>query len=176
MSTHLTTHSRVIQEHARQLGLATMLMLQCKEYSEYQILCLKVWTEQAILHRQIKFFFNDLGAPVGYVTWAYLSEEIENKIAREGLCLLHPSEWDEGDRLWILDFCSPGGHTWDIVRHIKHKMFHGVHEAKWIRARKAAPDSPLKPFITKICIKPAKRGFAPLKSISSESHMRAPHN
>ena len=40
MTTHLTSHSRDIREHARQLGLAAMLMLQDKDYSEYQILCL----------------------------------------------------------------------------------------------------------------------------------------
>ena len=50
MTTHLKCNSKDIRGHARQLGLAVMLMLQDKTYSEMQVLCLKVWTEQAILH------------------------------------------------------------------------------------------------------------------------------
>ena len=137
MTTHLKCNSKDIRGHARQLGLAVMLMLQDKTYSEMQVLCLKVWTEQAILHNQIRFFFNDLGAPVGYGTWAYLSDEVEKKLMEQGDCLLHPSEWNEGDRLWILDLCSPEGHTADIVRHLKTNLFGRAREAKWIRHGKS---------------------------------------
>lgn len=138
MTIHLKCHSREIRGHARQLGLAVMLMLQDKSYSEMQVLCVKVWTEQAILHNQIRFFFNDLGAPVGYVTWAYLSEDVEKKFLQQGVCLLHPSEWNEGERLWILDLCSPEGHTADIVRHLKTCLFRDACDVRWIRYSKSA--------------------------------------
>ena len=59
--------------------------------------------ENAIAHEQIQFFFQQ-NFPVGYIAWAYLSEEVIGKMLfyRHKL---HYSEWDEGDYLWIMDSC-----------------------------------------------------------------------
>lgn len=151
MTTHLKCHSREIRDHAQQLGLAVMLMLQDKVYSEMQVLCLKVWTEQAILHNQIRFFFNELGSPVGYVAWAYLTDEVERKFAEGGVSPLHPSEWNEGDRLWIMDFCSPRGHTADIVRLLKNSLLHETREVKWIREKKSSEGTRQRLYQKSLC-------------------------
>ncbi|MEM6833334.1 MAG: toxin-activating lysine-acyltransferase [Pseudomonadota bacterium] len=54
---------------------------------------------------------NKNAQPVGYATWAYLSEEAEAKLiagADSGSgARLRPDEWKSGDRLWLVDLVTP---------------------------------------------------------------------
>jgi cytolysin-activating lysine-acyltransferase len=115
---------------AGQIGLATTLMLRSTSYQHYPINCLSAWVEPAIMLKQIKFFFDRHGHPIGYLTWAYLTEDVENRMFRDPKFLLHVSEWNEGDRLWFLDFLAPTGFGSLILRHIRDDMFSTFKEAR----------------------------------------------
>lgn len=70
--------------------------------------------------------------PVALLTWAYLSEEIENKYMNEQYDL-KLEDWNSGDRLWFIDFMAPFGGVEDIKKDIKSNVFpNGV--AKALRA------------------------------------------
>jgi hemolysin-activating ACP:hemolysin acyltransferase len=125
-----------VREHAQKIGYAVMLMLLSPKYSSFHVLTLRLWTEQAILHNQIQFFFDPMGEPLAYVTWALLSEETEDRWVSDPNILFHPSEWNEGDRLWIIDFCAPKGKAREIIRHLKEKCWQDHNTVFWLKRRK----------------------------------------
>lgn len=92
---------------ALQLGYACMIMFMCKRSAAFQMRTLDFWLVPAIDHQQIIFLFDSTAQPIGYVIWAHLSEETEQRMLTEENFLLHPSEWNEGGRTWIIDFCFP---------------------------------------------------------------------
>jgi cytolysin-activating lysine-acyltransferase len=122
-------------DYARQLGTAALLMLQCRRYPYFPMACLTAWIQPAILLRQIKFFFDYKGRPIGYMTWAFLAADVEEKWISDPKTLLHFSEWNEGDRLWIMDFVAPGGFATTIARYASQNMFPGHSEARSLRRR-----------------------------------------
>jgi cytolysin-activating lysine-acyltransferase len=93
----------------QQLGQAAALMLRCDDYCHYPIACLGVWIRPAVLLNQIHFFTDTAGHVVGYMTWARLAEDSEHRLLHDPHFLLHAVEWNEGDRLWILDFVLTTG-------------------------------------------------------------------
>jgi hemolysin-activating ACP:hemolysin acyltransferase len=95
-------------EYVQKLGLAATVMGQSPLYCQYPIACIPLWLEPAIRHDQIYFFSNHGGLIVGYMTWAWLTAETEHRWLTDPNVLLHISEWNEGDRLWITDFVVQG--------------------------------------------------------------------
>ena len=60
--------------------------------------------------------------PIGMITWAWLSEEVEKQYVT-GKYNLKPKDWNGGDRGWVIDFMAPFGHTKQIVHDLKHNIF-----------------------------------------------------
>jgi hemolysin-activating ACP:hemolysin acyltransferase len=52
---------------------------------------------------------NTYGSTVGFVTWAHLSEETEQRLLTTMDASLHLSEWNEGPALWLRCFHLPDG-------------------------------------------------------------------
>jgi cytolysin-activating lysine-acyltransferase len=114
------------------MGLAASLMSKRSEYCEYPIACIPVWIEPAIQLRQIHFFY-DLGqVPVGYMTWALLAPDTEDRLLHDPNVLFHLSEWNEGDRLWIMDFVLIGGNVRQLIREA-FRLFPDFVAAKSVR-------------------------------------------
>jgi hemolysin-activating ACP:hemolysin acyltransferase len=107
-----------------QVGLAATLMGQSPRYRGYPIAVIHLWLEPAIRHDQIKFFFDESGIPVGYMTWAWLTEDTEFRLIHDRTILLHISEWNEGDRLWILDLILINA---DIRTRLREAAIHFAH-------------------------------------------------
>lgn len=119
-----------------QAGFAVSCMLYNRNYSLYPILSLQYWTEFAIQHRQIKFLFDRRGQPLAYVTWAYLEADTEARLLNDPQFRLHPSEWNEGGRIWILDFCCQPGFGRTIMHYLEQIRPWGQGEARWLSRRK----------------------------------------
>jgi len=47
------------------------------------------------------------GEWIAYATWAYLTEGAERRLVEEDPPFIPLADWNEGDRLWIMDFVSP---------------------------------------------------------------------
>lgn len=98
------------RSEAEKIGLAMMLnrgIRRATSYFDNRIF-------PAIALNQIQFYFNDNGAVVGYVVWAFLTPEVADRLSRCHDERLHISEWNEGEELWILDIVAPRGHFWKI--------------------------------------------------------------
>jgi cytolysin-activating lysine-acyltransferase len=119
-------------DYHHRLGLVAATMMRSSQYCEYPIACLAVWIEPAILLNQI-YFFRDLGGNVvGYMTWALLAEDVERRLIHDPDVLFHFSEWNEGDRLWIMDFVLLDGKLRTMVKEA-FSLFPHFTEAKSLR-------------------------------------------
>jgi len=74
-------------------------------------------------HSQFKLFFNGF-KPVGFVSWAMLSKEVEEKY-KSGTHLLTMDEWKSGDEIWLAEFIVPYAQTDRdvIIKNLKEKVF-----------------------------------------------------
>jgi len=125
-------HSEPISRKAAELGYVAMIMFMSGSYSTFQMRTLNFWITPAIDHQQILFLFDNTARPIGYVTWAHLAPDTEHRLLNNKDFLLHPSEWNEGGKTWLIDFCFPCGGVMEsraaIKKHLKSK---GVTELFW---------------------------------------------
>lgn len=70
----------------------------------------------AISHRQFEIFFDQRGDPVGYVVWATVTSDVEDRFLGQALWRIHISEWNDEGKLWIIDFAAPYGHGFFIIK------------------------------------------------------------
>lgn len=119
-----------------QLGTAISLILRCAAYRLLRVASVGAWLQAPILLKQITFFYDTLGSPVGYVTWAYLTPDVERRFLDDPGFLLHFSEWNEGDRLWMIDFVAPDGMVREIVDYIRRHLFFEFSEVRYVRRNK----------------------------------------
>lgn len=86
---------------------------------------LNQWIMPAILHEQIMFVFDKAGIPIGYWTWAYLASDVEMRLRYDRKAVLHESEWNEGESLWVMELAAYAGYVNDIVAFIVRSANHG---------------------------------------------------
>ena len=91
------------------IGIVASLMGASRKYCTYPVACIALWLEPAIRHNQVHIFRNESGLPIGYMTWAWLAQDTERRFLNDPNVLLHISEWNEGERLWVLDFVLISG-------------------------------------------------------------------
>lgn len=116
------------------LGLAAATTMRSGKYCEYPIACLEVWIEPAILLNQIHFFYDLGGNLTGYMTWALLAEDTELRLIHDPEVLFHLSEWNEGDRLWVMDLVLIDGNIQNVLKEA-FSLFPTFSLAKSLRRR-----------------------------------------
>ena len=60
--------------------------------------------------------------PVGVLLWAYVNEEVENRL-KQGVTRLSPNDWKSGDRLWLIDAITPFGNTQQMLDDLTQNVF-----------------------------------------------------
>jgi cytolysin-activating lysine-acyltransferase len=120
--------------HAK-IGAAVNLMSRSATYCGYPIACVSEWIKPPVLLDQILFFRNPGGPLLGYMTWAYLDEATESRLINDPNVLFHLSEWNEGDRLWIMDFVVLNGEARQFVLQALKGLFPNYNTAKSLRRR-----------------------------------------
>jgi cytolysin-activating lysine-acyltransferase len=117
-------------------GAVAQLMAQSKGYSGYPLASLIEWINPAIYTDQIMIFYDWKGlAPVGYITWAYLAEDVAHRWQNDPEVRLHESEWNEGETLWIMDFVALSGYCEDIAHYVDQHLFRDATEAFSLRRK-----------------------------------------
>lgn len=77
----------------------------------------------AIIHNKIRFYV-DNGKVVGFVTYAFLSGEVEESY-ENGTKHLLPSAFEgEEGTIWFIDFVAPYGHCKPFIRELKKEFGH----------------------------------------------------
>lgn len=124
------------REIATKLGFACRLMPQAPSHAMRPMRHLDTLVMPAIRHDKIKYFFNDDGHVCGYVIWALLAEDVEERFIRNGSMELHISEWNEGDSLWIIDLLVPHGNLKYVLRYLRDELFRHHDRVRYYRLRR----------------------------------------
>lgn len=112
------------------LGAAVWLMLSSPGHKHLFVTDFEWLVVPPILAKQFRLYRRD-NVPIGFVSWARVSEEVEMRIIN-GSVKLSPKEWTGGDRLWIIDVIAPFGGVEDIMADL-NKAFEGQ-TVKYIQA------------------------------------------
>ncbi len=77
----------------------------------------------ALRYNQFKIFFSGF-RPVAYVSWALLSDEVQEKY-KSGTHTLMMDEWKSGDSVWLAEFVVPYSQKdrEAVIKNLKEKIF-----------------------------------------------------
>lgn len=103
------------------LGEIIWLMSHSELHREWPIGGIQQWVMPALLHKQFRVYRRN-DKPFGYIAWAWLSKEVEERYILN-TSTLHPKDWQSGRRGWIIDYLAPFGGTREIVRDLKNGIF-----------------------------------------------------
>lgn len=103
------------------LGEMCWLYSQSNIHRDWPVASIQRWLLPAILTRQMRVYRKN-GKPHAFVTWAYLSKEVEESFVMN-TASLQPKDWKSGDRIWLIDWVAPFGGTHEMTRDLKHNVF-----------------------------------------------------
>jgi hemolysin-activating ACP:hemolysin acyltransferase len=87
-------------------------------------------------HGKIAFFLNFDSIPVGFVTWAHLARETEQRILQSMDAWLHLSEWNEGETFWVRSMHLPTGLRREGLRLCLDRLFPDEQTVRLLQPRR----------------------------------------
>ncbi|MDO9216836.1 MAG: toxin-activating lysine-acyltransferase, partial [Lacisediminimonas sp.] len=63
------------------------------------------------------------GKPLFYMSWAKFDLQAEARYLQRHSALMPAADWDSGNRLWIVDWVAPFGHTQTLARIVRRRLF-----------------------------------------------------
>lgn len=90
----------------------------------------------AIENECCRLFFNEDGEVVAFVAWAHLDARTVDRVLHTGRLELHPSEWVEGEHLWIVDFLAPYGNLRYVMQALRDEVFPGERQVSYLRPKR----------------------------------------
>lgn len=131
-------------KYYERLGQILSILNQSPNF-HYSIAAVMEWSGTPAQLGQIAF----CGAPgfssIAYMTWAYLSKEMSERMTSGDVECLHFSEWNEGAELWIIDLVSAVPIDRAILRRLLKEA--GVEEGRNIHWMRQRPNSIARSFI-----------------------------
>lgn len=88
-------------------GTVMSILLQSEAHQLLHVQDLKWLVVPAVALQQFRILRVD-GMPVGYVSWALVTEEVDARLSK-GQPRLSPHEWNSGDIPWLVDCVLPQG-------------------------------------------------------------------
>ncbi|OIO12607.1 MAG: toxin-activating lysine-acyltransferase [Gallionellaceae bacterium CG1_02_60_325] len=107
---------------AEVLGSAAWLWMHSAQHRDFPLHTLPVLLLPAIKNRQF-VVASEAGRPVFYLSWANLDIEAEQRYLANNPLLMAEADWNSGDRMWILDWVAPFGHTRAMSRLVRSQLF-----------------------------------------------------
>ncbi|CUH80085.1 toxin-activating lysine-acyltransferase [Tropicibacter naphthalenivorans] len=86
----------------------------------------------ALRRGQSRVYLTEQGVPTAMVTWAWLSEEVQQEVHSTGRAL-RAAEWTCGDRLFFNDWITPYGNIREVLHDMLHVVFPDTAEATSLR-------------------------------------------
>jgi cytolysin-activating lysine-acyltransferase len=77
------------------------------------------------------------GAPAGFISWALVDEETEQRLQQPDF-RLRPQDWKRGERVWIIDVVAPAAQAEALIEKVKAELFEG----REVRVREDALSAP----------------------------------
>ena len=127
------------QQRLQMIGSITHLMMSSPLHRKYNISDIAERFVPALIHNQFRYYEIN-GSPIGFVNWAWLTDELEQKFMT-GQYVLNLDEWHGGNNLWFPEFIAPFGHARLIVKDLRTNILPKGTPAKSFKIR---PDGSLK--------------------------------
>lgn len=119
------------------LGSIVAVMMRQREYLHYRIADLAAWVRPAVELRQAKALFCSRGRPLGYITWAWLTDELSARFAAGEAPLLRPEEWNGGTHLWVMDLVALDRSLGVVIAALRSDSEFRGHPVHWMSRPKA---------------------------------------
>ena len=104
------------------LGSAVWLWMHSQKHKDLMIKELPSLLLPAIKHQQF-ILISENNKPIFYLSWANFSAEVETKYINNIPYADPVEDWNSGDRVWIIDWLAPFGHTAEMTRLITSSLF-----------------------------------------------------
>lgn len=160
------------RSNAETLGQIFVLLAQSKLHRSWRVIEIERYLIPALQHSQFRLYYDKNGIPFGYVSWAWLTKETEDRYLAGGYAL-QPTDWTGGDRPWIIDWIAPKGGTRFIIKDLR-----SLRETLWrrtpvkaIRPNKSGPGQKVVLFA-----RPDLRGKAEWKVRPINQHLGSPQS
>ncbi|MBV6627271.1 MAG: toxin-activating lysine-acyltransferase [Rivularia sp. (in: Bacteria)] len=122
-----------VQQRLQLIGSITHLMGSSQLHRQYQIADITERFIPSLIHNQFRYYEIN-GNPIGFVNWAWLSDEVEEKYST-GEYVLSLDEWVGGNNLWFPEFVAPFGHARLIVKDLRSNILPKGTPAKSFKIR-----------------------------------------
>jgi cytolysin-activating lysine-acyltransferase len=106
---------------AAMLGAAAWLWMHSDMHRSAPLHTLPTTLLPALKHRQF-ILASEGEKPVFFLSWALFSEAAERRYLANLPACMPVEDWASGDRMWILDWVAPFGHTRSL-RHLVTRLF-----------------------------------------------------
>lgn len=117
----------------KEMGAVAFVMAQHGRHQDSPIKALASRIVPAAMARQIRIYYASHGTPVGYITWAWLSQDAERRWINVPDASLHQSEWTDGETLWVIDFLTFPGLERQLLNHARDTLFADQPSVKALR-------------------------------------------
>lgn len=107
---------------AEALGAAVWLWTHSASHRELPLHALHQLLLPAIHHRQFAVV-SEGGRPVFYLSWARFDADAEARYLCRSPFDMPDADWTAGDRMWVLDWVAPFGHTRAMSQLVLGRLF-----------------------------------------------------
>jgi cytolysin-activating lysine-acyltransferase len=100
-------------------GSIVWLAMQANNKNRLPLQDLSQWLLPALRSQQFILANENIDGqtrPVAYMSWANLTPEVESRYVDNPDEGLRPQEWSGGDRMWVIDWMTPFGHSQSFRR------------------------------------------------------------
>jgi cytolysin-activating lysine-acyltransferase len=105
---------KTTNSEAEIFGSIVWLAMKAKNKKQLPLEDLSQWLMPAISHQQFILASestNGTTRPVAYMSWANLTAAVESRYVDKPDEGFNHQEWTGGDRMWIIDWITPFGHS-----------------------------------------------------------------
>jgi cytolysin-activating lysine-acyltransferase len=121
LSSGITQASEAWTE-AEVLGSTVWLWMHSQKHREAPLHMLSTLLLPAIKHQKF-ILISEQGKPVFYLSWANLNAEAEARYVKNPSYVMPQEDWNSGDRMWVLDWVAPFGHTKVVCKLLQKYLF-----------------------------------------------------
>jgi cytolysin-activating lysine-acyltransferase len=116
------------------IGEVAFIFGNTRSHAKYTITDLSSNVATPIQLNQFRIYRSP-SRPVGFVAWAYLTDEVAEAYAADRY-ELQPADWKAGSKPWFVEFVAPFGHARRIAADLRRNIFPTQH----VRSLRRYPD------------------------------------
>jgi hemolysin-activating ACP:hemolysin acyltransferase len=113
-------------EEARHLGAALQIFSQAPIPTRREFSQLFRHINKTIFVKQYKLLMNERRLPAAFVSWVWISGETEKSLQARHIDSIHLSEWNEGEKLYLLDAVSTQSGLQALKKFVDSELYAGT--------------------------------------------------